>query len=174
MSLTTRLPVAHTGVRRKRWYVGFALVAVVILLVLRGGSGGASVAGSERQLRSGFLHPLERAGLSVDVLDACHYDRRSPREPWHLSTTIAVAASVPQVVNVLAAQVVVVDDRDDPRIQQFKGEPSRGWNGVIRASGSQTLVFLVKNNVHTSDDSIGVGWLPVCADETGRSQLNGG
>ena len=74
------------------------------------------------------------------------------------------------MVKVLAGHVVVVDDRDAPVVQQFKGAPGRGWNGVIEASGSQTRVLLVKNNVHTNDESIGVGWLPVCTEgRTGQS-----
>lgn len=165
MALTTGLSVVHSDTRRKRRYLGIALVAVLgILLLFRGGGSGASVAASERQLRSAFLQPLERAGLSVEVFDACHYERQSPQEPWHLSIGIGVAASVPEVVKVLSGHVLVVDDRDDPLVQQFKGAPNRGWNGVIKASGSQSLVLLVKNNVHMSNESIGVGWLPVCTE----------
>jgi hypothetical protein len=171
MVMTTPLRVVRSDAKRTRRYVGIALVAFVgMLLLFRGGGSEASVAASERQLRSGFLQPLERAGLAVEVVEACHYERQSPQEPWHLSIGIGVAAPVSEVVKVLAAHVVVVDDRDAPVVQQFKGAPGRGWNGVIEESGSRTRVLLVKNNVHANDQSIGIGWLPVCTEgRTGQS-----
>jgi hypothetical protein len=141
------------------------VVAVVaVVLVVERGPSSKSVAESERQLRSGFLQPLNDAGLTFEVLDACHYARTSQQDAWHLAVKIAVDASVPDVADTLAQHVVVVADRDQPVVQQFRGQPGRGWNGIIEAPQGRTLVELAKNNVHTSEASIGVGWMSVCPE----------
>jgi hypothetical protein len=162
---TAAPPVTQTRRNRRSLVVGGAIVtAVAVFFVVSRSPSSRSVAGSERQLRSGFLSPLRDAGLSTEVVDACHYERQAADEPWHLAVKFAVDASLPEVVRVLDEQVVVVADRDQPIVQQYKGQPQRGWNGIVTTSGNRTLVELVKNNVHTSDSSIGVAWLPVCAE----------
>jgi hypothetical protein len=155
--------------RRRRFIVlvvALALVVVFVVLAVRARDGSASSAGSERQLRSGFLEPIAAAGISTEVVEACHYLRRTPGEPWHFSVRIIVAAPQSEVVEALRAKtrVVIHDNGDQQVVQQFPGQPSRGWNGILAPSGSGTRLELVKNNVHTSDTSIGVGWLPVCAN----------
>jgi hypothetical protein len=147
-----------------------AVIAVValcgLLYAVRSFQSSASLAASEHQLRSGFLEPLGRSGISTEVLDACHYDRRSPQEAWHLSVKIATGASQTAVIEALRARTraVVVDDRENPLIQQFPGQPNRGWDGTISTSTTGTLISLVKNNVHTNEGAIGIGWLPVCPE----------
>jgi hypothetical protein len=118
-------------------------------------------------LRSGFLAPLAASGISVDVLQACHYLRRSPDEAWHFSVEVAAAAPASEVADALRSKTHVVIGQDDGYqqiVQQFKGQPDRGWNGILTQSGSGARLALVKNNVHTNDRSIGVGWLRVCPD----------
>ena len=145
-------------------------IAVVALLALfyavRAHPSSSSIAVSERQLRTGFLQPLARADIPVRVLDACHYARRSPQEGWHLSMKMAATASQAAVIEALRkdTDAVIVDDREPPLVQQFPGQPNRGWNGTLTSSEAGTEISLVKNNVATSEGSIGVGWLPVCPD----------
>ena len=76
---------------------------------------------------------------------------------------IAVDGSIAQVADTLSHHAQVVADRDQPVVQQYKGQPGRGWNGVIETLHGRTVVGLVKNNVHTNEQSIGVGWLQVCS-----------
>jgi hypothetical protein len=146
------------------------LLAIVIVgavvVVLRAGRDPKSMAASERQIRSGFVDPLVHSGLSVEVLDACHYDR-SRGAAWHLSVKLAVAASPDVVTRALRATthvVIVHADTSSPGVQQYPGEPNRGWNGGYAVSGNRTLISLVKNNVHTSDSSIPVAWMPICPE----------
>jgi len=147
------------------------VVALVALIALAGGAllvprqGSNTVESSEGQLRNGFLQPLTDAGIATEVIRACHYDRVSASDPWHLSVRIATEASAADVVAVLgAADVVVRDDRDAPIVQQYPGQPNRGWNGVVEPSATGSVLALVKNDVATDEASIAPGWLPVCPE----------
>jgi hypothetical protein len=150
-----------------------ALVAA-FAVVLNGRPSSRSVAASERQLREGYLEPLTEAGLAVDVLDACHYTRYSPQEKlapdqgWHFSVKIAVAGSPDAVARVLREQTgaVVLDDRSPILVQQYLGQPNRGWNGGIADADGGSIVALVKNNIATSDPSIPIGWRSICPETT--------
>ena len=124
--------------------------------------GTSSVPASERQLREGFLEPMSRSGVGFEVLDACHYDRPTPEYAWHLAVKIAAAAPIQDVAEALQRADVVV--REERILQQFRGQPNKGWDGGIESRGDQTIISLVKNNVHTNDRSIGVAWLPICPE----------
>jgi hypothetical protein len=161
--------MSRRGARSRRTTAVIVLAALALgfFVVARGRVSGASSAGSERQLRSGFLEPLADSGISIDVLQACHYLRRSPDEAWHFSVEIAAAAPPSQVADALRSKTHVVIGQDDGYqqiVQQFRGQPNRGWNGILTESGSGARLALVKNNVQTNDASIGVGWLRVCPD----------
>lgn len=147
------------------------VVALVALIALAGGSlalprqGSNPVESAESQLRNGFLQPLTDAGIATEVLSACHYDRVRATDAWHLAVRIQTAATVADAVAVLqAAGVVVRDDRAAPIVQQYPGQPNRGWNGAIEANDSGSVLALVKNNVATDESSITAGWLPVCPE----------
>jgi hypothetical protein len=122
----------------------------------------SSVPASERQLRRGFLEPMSRSGIGFEVLDACHYDRPTPEYAWHLAIKIAAAASIQDVAEALQNADVVV--REERIVQQFRGQPNKGWDGGIERRSNQTIISLVKNNVHANDRSIGVAWLPICPE----------
>ncbi|HEX5614137.1 MAG TPA: hypothetical protein VFZ83_03185 [Acidimicrobiia bacterium] len=147
------------------------VVALVALVALAGGAlmvprqGSNTVETAEGQLQNGFLQPLADAGVATEVIRACHYERVSASDPWHLSVRVDTAASVADVVAVLRAQGAVVrDDRDAPIVQQYPGQPSRGWNGVVEPSATGSVLALVKNNVATDEASVAPGWLPICPE----------
>lgn len=159
-----------------RVFVGLAVLALVaaFAIFLNGRGASRSVATSERQLREGYLKPLTEAGLAVEVLDACHYYRSSPQESgapapedgWHFSVKIAVADSPDAVARVFRQKtgVVVVDDRSPILLQQYRGQPSRGWNGTLEDADGGSVVTVVKNNIATSDRSIPIGWQSICPE----------
>src|SRR4051794_9587216 len=101
-------PRAIDVVRHRAIVAGFGLVVLLGLVLAQWRPVDASSAGVERQLRSGFLQPLRAAGLSYEVVEACHYTRPTPELPWHFSVTIKIAASTPQVIAALRARTHVV------------------------------------------------------------------
>ena len=144
-------------------------LAAVTVLVLTSRHPSRSVAASERQLREGYLEPLGKAGLAIEVLDTCHYYRFSapdPEKDWHFSVKIAVSASPHTVAQVLRHKTgaVITDDRTAIGVQQYRGEPNRGWNGGIADANGGTIVSLVKNNIATSERSIPIGWQSICPE----------
>jgi hypothetical protein len=150
-----------------------ALVAVTVVL-LNDRPSSRSVTASERQLRAGYLEPLTEAGLAIEVLDACHYYRYSPdksgapgpEDGWHFSVKIAVSESPDTVAQSLRQKTgaVIVDDRTPILVQQYRGQPNRGWNGTIADAEGGSIVTVVKNNIATSDRSIPIGWQSICAE----------
>ena len=119
-------------------------VATLLLLVLTTGlvaacADDSSVDDSEAQLEEGYLVPLEAAGLSYTVDEVCHYERRTADEPWHLQVTMTVDAVPADVAAAIEGQVGVVRrDRQPMVVQQYAGEPNRGWDGSIDlASGER-------------------------------------
>ncbi len=125
-------------------------------------AGTADVGTVEKQLRDGYLQPLEDGGLTFEVVEVCHYSREED-EPWHLGVSLAVDASPERVAEVLSQTVgVLLTDRDPMVVQQYEGEPAKGWDGAIADGGDTTTVGLVKNNVVVEADQLSVGWLQEC------------
>jgi hypothetical protein len=68
------------------------------------------------------------------------------------------------VADTLEAQdVVLVRDRVPMTVQQVRGDPARGWNGVLDTSGDGALLGLTFNNVKPSGLAEAGGWAEVCA-----------
>jgi hypothetical protein len=176
VTVSQLLTAVRLNFRRSRALVALTVVALVAVtvLMLNDRSSSRSVTASERQLRSGYLEPLTEAGLAVEVLDACHYSRYSPDEndapgpedAWHFSVKIAVSESPNTVARLLRQKTgaVIVDDRTPIGVQQYRGEPNRGWNGGIAAADGGSIVTLVKNNIATSERSIPIGWQSICPE----------
>jgi hypothetical protein len=59
---------------------------------------------------------------------------------------------------------VIVDDRTPILVQQYRGQPNRGWNGGIADADGGSIVTVVKNNIATSDRSIPIGWQSICPE----------
>ncbi len=171
MCVSQELTAARPHLRRTRALVALAAVALVALtvFVLNDRPSSRSVSASERQLREGYLEPLTEAGLAIEVLDACHYYRfeaPDPERDWHLSVKIAVSDSPDTVAQLLRQKTgaVIVDDRTPILVQQYRGQPNRGWNGTIADADGGSIVTVVKNNVATSERSIPIGWQSICPE----------
>jgi hypothetical protein len=150
---------------RRAWCIVVSAAILVALVAFAHADHSGAVATAEHQLKSGYLDPLTRGRLATEVLEACHYGRTSPHDPWHFSVKIAVRASTYDVVKALARDVGVIrSDRNPVIVQQFKGAPQRGWNGIIEPSATGTLISVVKNNVDVSANGPGVGWMPICPE----------
>ena len=168
------LIAARLRPRRTRAVVALAAVGLVAVmaLVMNNRPASRSVTASERQLREGYLEPLIEAGLAVEVLDACHYSRddfvapASPEADWHFSVRIAVSESPDTVAQFLREEIgaVIVDDRTPIEVQQYRGQPNRGWNGRIADADGESIVTVVKNNIATSDQDIPIGWQSICPE----------
>lgn len=127
-------------------------------------SNDATLSASEAQFDEAFIQPLEAAGLDYSVQEVCHYARENPGEAWHLQIRVDVDADPDEVANALAATVDVIErDRDPMIVQQYAGEPGRGWDGVLESDGGGTGLGVAKNNVDVGGDRPAVGWLTVCA-----------
>lgn len=161
------------GPRRTRALVALAAVGLVavIALVLNSCPSSRSVTASERQLREGYLEPLTEAGLAVEVLDACHYSRDdfgapAPEGGWHFSVRIAVSETPDTVAQFLREETgaVILDGRTPIVVQQYRGQPNRGWNGSIAGADGGSVVTVVKNNIATSDQDLPIGWQSICPE----------
>ncbi len=87
-----------------------------------------TLSASEAQFDEAFIQPLEAAGLDYSVQEVCHYGRESPDEPLHLEIRVRVEADPDEVANALVATVDIIErDRDLMILQQYVGEPGRGW-----------------------------------------------
>jgi hypothetical protein len=168
------LTAVRLAYRRSRTLVALTVVALVAVSVmaLNHHPSSRSVGASERQLRTGFVEPLTKSGLATEVLDTCHYWRSStqqvigPADAWHFSVKIAVSASPDAVARVLDQKTGAVITGDDSSfgIQQYRGDPQRGWNGGIAVADGGSVVALVKNNIATSERSVPIGWQPICPE----------
>ena len=119
---------------------------------------------AEEQLLDGFVGPLAEAGLGVEVMRTCHYFPLSGPGKRTLAATITVDAEPNRVADILTAEDMVVrDDIDYVVIQQFSGQPSRGWSGGFEPDGDHASINLVKNNVEVSG-RLDLAWMPVCPE----------
>ncbi len=143
----------------------YALVLGVVWLgVLASCSSDDSVSASEAQFELAFIEPLEAAGLDYTVDEVCHYEREESEEPWHLQISVAVDAGPGEVADALTSTIDVIQrDRSPMGLQQYEGEPGRGWNGVLEPRGEGTILGVTRNNVEVDGTRPPVGWLPVCA-----------
>jgi hypothetical protein len=145
----------------------FWSAAAVSAVLLSGCSADHSVAGVEDTLVDGYLEPLEKAGITVTVENACRY-AGDVALPWHLSVALRLNAPADRVAGVLKDEdVVVVTDREPMIVQQIFDNPGDGWNGSLAAKGEQSLLALVFNNVDRSGWSGTVGWSDPCPPPLG-------
>jgi hypothetical protein len=139
------------------------LVVAALMAVTTCCSSPGTLSASETQFEDAFIQPVEAAGLHYSVEQVCHYARDRSDEPWHLQITVVVDADPNEVADALAATVDIIErDRSPMILQQFAGEPGRGWDGVLERQGESTVLGVVKDNVDVEGDRPSVGWLPVC------------
>ena len=145
----------------RQWRRGGVLI-VALLVASCSSTGGQAKA--EEQLLGGFIDPLAGAGLAVEVTRTCHYLPRSGPGKRTLAATMAVDADAVRVADVLTAEDMVVEDRIDyVVIQQFRGQPSRGWSGGMEPHGDDVSIDVVKNDVDVSG-RLDLAWMPVCPE----------
>ncbi len=141
---------------------GLGLLAGVIA-VASACSSDDSLSASEAQFEEAFLQPLVAAGLDYSVEEVCHYERQNSGAPWHLQVRVSVEADPNEVADALVATVDIIErDRDPMILQQYAGEPNRGWDGVLESETGDTALGLTKHHVDVGGDLPSVGWLPVC------------
>jgi hypothetical protein len=131
--------------------------------LLAAGCSGSPVDTVDSDLASHFLAPLESAGVSYTIENTCHLQRDADTDPWHLEVRVRIDGDRDRVARLLEAQdVVVATDRDPMIIQQERGDPANGWNGVLDAGDGGSALALTYNNVVL--DSVGEagGWAEVC------------
>jgi hypothetical protein len=134
-----------------------------LLAVVSGCSREDSVGVSETQFEDAFVRPLDASGLDYSVVGACHYARQDVGEPWNFQIRVVVDADPNEVADALEATVDIIErDRSPMILQQYAGEPGRGWDGTLESHGEGTVLGVVKNNVTVDGDRPSVGWLPVC------------
>lgn len=142
---------------------GIRLGAVLLAVALVAGCGsGRDVGAVEETLVDGYLDPLAAAGITIAVTDTCKY-QGEPKDPWHLSIELRLAAPGEQVADVLESEGMVVRrDREPMEVQQVRGAPREGWNGILTGAADGSVLSLVFNNATYSDWPGTVGWSEVC------------
>jgi hypothetical protein len=108
--------------------------------------------------------PLQSSGIDWTVENTCHLDLPSlPDEPWHLEIRVRIDADRERVANILEADGVVLRrDRDPMSVQQERGDPAHGWNGVLESADGGTVPGLTYNNVPPGGLAEAGGWAEVC------------
>ncbi len=148
-----------------------ALVVGMALVASCGSEGGEPLA--EQQLVDGFVTPLRDAGLAVEVVSTCHYPARvypPPAEPTKrtLVAHLTVDAGSERVGEVLAGESMVVSAASDGVVlQQFPGQPRRGWSGGMDPGEGPVRIDLVKNGVDVTERD-DLAWMPVCPESIPR------
>lgn len=146
--------------RRTRLLVGLVCLtaAISVGIYVSGFRDDSSESAVEEVLNVGFLNPLE--GVLEHEVSGCSYPP-SGNELWHFSVVISVEADVETTVAVLRPSVDVINaDRDPALVQQFAGNPRKGWNGQLFKVDGGTRIELVRNSVRSDD--VPVGWFERC------------
>jgi hypothetical protein len=142
------------------------IAGAVVSALLTAGCSSSAVDGVRSALDGHFLEPLRQADVSFAVENTCHLRRDSDAELWHLEVRVRIDADRHQVARILEAEDVVVTDA--MVIQQERGNPQGGWNGVLEVSaGGASSLGLTYNNVDIDGVDEAGGWAEVCrlADE---------
>lgn len=139
-------------------------VLVAGALLASGCSSATTIAAVDAALAERYLEPLRSADIGFTVDNTCHLDLPSlPDEPWHLEVQIKVNADTERVADVLEAEdVVLVRDRDPMVVQQERGKPQLGWNGVLESADDGSLLGLTHNNVTSGSFAEAGAWAEVC------------
>lgn len=103
-----------------------SVTAVIAVTMLSGCAAEHSVQGVEDVLIDDYLEPLEKAGFTVTMENACRY-AGDVTAPWHLSVALRLNAPVDRVAGVLKDEDMVVGtDRDPMIVQQLFDNPDDG------------------------------------------------
>jgi hypothetical protein len=138
--------------------------AVLATVALLGAACAATaVESANAALTEHYLGPLGSAGIAFAVEDTCHLERGTTSEPWHLEVRVQVDADPARIADVLETQdVVLVRDRAPMTVQQDRGDPTQGWNGILQASDGGAQLGLTYNNVTPGGLAEAGGWAEVC------------
>lgn len=142
-------------------------VAVLLAVMVVGATACSSSAvdDAEGELVSGFLHPLVDAGVDVSVGDTCRLDLPSVpiTSPWHLEARLVVDAEFDVVADLLEGEGMVLRrDRDRADVQQVRGAPTEGWNGVVEETDAGVLIAVTRNGVDVADRGGAIAWAEGC------------